>query len=120
MQTATDIRSDLVAPANAAIAWLNAEDGATFELTGLADVPGEPIGVEPFELGLVMCDGEICARQQVRIQTGDEGYSFDRVPAPGAIVPPLLDPPPGLRRTWLSEQLDKFDFILLLFYRGRW
>lgn len=120
MQTVENIRTDLVEPAQAAIAWLNAEDDAAFELTGLADAPAEPIDGDPFELGLVMCDGEICAREQVRIQKGDTGYAFERVPAPGAIVPPLLDPPPGLRRTWLREQLDKFDFILLLFYRGRW
>ena len=35
-------------------------------------------------------------------------------------VPTLLDPPVGVRRTWLDDQLTKHDFILLLFYRGLW
>jgi len=35
-------------------------------------------------------------------------------------IPPLLDPPGGLRSKWLDAQLDKFEFVVLLYYRGLW
>ena len=41
------------------------------------------------------------------------------VPVAGMILA-WLDPPPGLRARWLDEQLEQHDFLLLLFYRGRW
>jgi len=35
-------------------------------------------------------------------------------------IPPLLDPPEGIRSTWIDEQLKKYEFIVLLYYRGLW
>jgi hypothetical protein len=35
-------------------------------------------------------------------------------------IPPLLDPPVGVRREWLDRQLEQHEFVLLLFYRGLW
>ena len=35
-------------------------------------------------------------------------------------IPPLLDPPEGVRRSWLDDELAKHEFVLLLFYRGLW
>ena len=119
MQTTADIPQEFAAPAQAALAWFNERENTRFELTGIADAPLHA-DADDFELGLVMCDGEICAREQIRIENTPAGFRFEQLDAPQAVIPPLLDPPPGLRRTWLSEQLEKFDFILLLFYRGRW
>ena len=122
MQASEAIPAALHAPAMAAVAWLNAARGTEHELTGLVDSedalaasPGEA-----FELGLVLCDGEICAREQVRVVPSEGTYHFDFVDAPALDIPPRLDPPPGMRSAWLDEQLGKFDFVLLLYYRGRW
>ena len=83
--------------------------------SALAAAPGDA-----YELGLVLCDGDLCARAQVHILPDGDAYRFRFVEAQELAIPPLLDPPAGVRRQWLDEQLDKFDFILLLFYRGRW
>jgi len=47
-------------------------------------------------------------------------YEFEAIDAQDTLIPPLLDPPVGLRRAWLDGQMEKFEFVLLLFYRGRW
>ena len=36
------------------------------------------------------------------------------------LIPPLLDPPIGVRTGWLNAQLDKHKFVVLVFYRGLW
>ncbi len=113
----------LEAPARAALAWLNEGRGTRYRLTGLVDTeaalaaaPGEPL-----EFGLVLCEGDHCTREQVRVEPGDAGYTVSAgATAETARVPPLLDPPAGVRSAWLDEQLARYDFILLLFYRGRW
>lgn len=103
-----------------ALEWLNAKNGSTCYLTAVIEArPGAALD-QPFELGLVLCDGEFCSREQVEITPHDGGFSYALAARPDPTVPPLLDPPPGLRRAWLDEQLQNFDFLLLLFYRGRW
>ena len=69
---------------------------------------------------LVLCDGELCSREQIRITGSDGKWEFDAVQVAAQEIPPLLDPPAGVRRTWLEARLGKFEFVLLLFYRGRW
>lgn len=114
-----DLPESLLKQAEAATAWVNKQRGSTFTLTGLADTP-EP-GNAPAQLALVLCDGELCAREDIRLHAGEEqGFRFELVEAPPDGIPPLLDPPVGMRATWLEEQLEKFEFMLLLFYRGRW
>ena len=108
--------------ADAALAWINRERGANFRITGLVDAE-EAVrrGTEaPMELGLVLCDGELCRREQVRIEPTGHGFSISAVEAGEAPLPPLLDPPLGVRARWLDDQLEKRDFIVLLFYRGLW
>ena len=122
MHLREDIPASLLPQAQAALEWINSERGTRFELTGLADSDPAPAS-EPgqtYELGLVVCDGEICAREQVVVTESNGQYGFAFAEAHAATIPPLLDPPLGLRRQWIDEQLGKFDFILLLFYRGRW
>jgi len=119
---AHEVPAELQPAVEAALAWINRERGANFRLTGLVD--GEEAmrrdAERPMELGLVLCDGELCQREQVRIEPTGHGFSISAVEAGEASIPPLLDPPLGLRAGWLDDQLEKHDFILLLFYRGLW
>jgi hypothetical protein len=62
----------------------------------------------------------VCLRQQVRIQTHSEGFQVSAIEAEDTVIPPHLDPPVGVRTSWLDEQLAKHAFIVLLFYRGLW
>jgi hypothetical protein len=72
------------------------------------------------EFGLVLCDGEVCAREQVRITPTADGYQFKLVETGQREIPSLLDPPEGVRRQWLDSVLAKHEFVVLLFYRGLW
>ncbi len=122
MQLQPDIPTTLAPAVESALAWLNAQQNQRFEVSGLVDsdkainaAPGEP-----FELGLVLCDGEICAKETVRFEPIESGYAFSLVAQSEPDVPPLLDPPPGVRANWLDLVLGKHEFVLLLFYRGLW
>ena len=114
-----DLPQDLLATAEAATAWVNTERGSEFTLTGLADAPVS--GESGDQMALVLCDGELCAREDLRVRSPQsEGLQFEFLEAPKDGIPPLLDPPVGVRAGWLEAQLEKFEFVLLLFYRGRW
>lgn len=122
VQLRKDIPSQLIGPAEAALNWINETRGTEFQLTGLVESdaalaakPGETI-----ELGLVLCQGDVCTREQVRVTALGERFEFAAVKLDDSAIPPLLDPPVGVRRTWLDAQLAKHDFIVLLFYRGLW
>ena len=117
-----EVPANLQPAADAALAWINRERGASFQITGLVDAEeAMRQGAEQaMELGLVLCDGELCQREQVRIEPTGRGFSISAVEAEEALIPPLLDPPLGVRASWLDDQLEKHDFILLLFYRGLW
>ena len=119
---AHEVPVELQPAAEAALAWINHERDANFRLTGLVDAEAAISGgIEaPMELGLVLCDGELCQREQVRIESTEQGFSVSAVETGEALIPPLLDPPLGVRASWLDDQLEKHDFILLLFYRGLW
>ena len=122
MQTEDSIPAELQRQAEAAVSWINETQQQTFELTGLVDYE-QALGAdadEGYELGLVLCDGEICAREQVRVQPAGGRYQFSLVEASVRDIPSLLDPPEGVRRQWLAEELAKHEFVLLLFYRGLW
>ena len=113
-------------PAQAALAWVNKTQQRNYELTGVVDYE-QALTAKPgdfFELGLILCDGEICAREQVRVQPQSDAeqdrYVFNLVDAAVRDIPPLLDPPQGIRREWLAGELKKHEFVLLLFYRGLW
>ena len=122
MQTEDNIPPTLATPAQAAVRWMNDAENSHFELTGLVDYDRalQAEAGEPYEFGLILCDGEICAREQIRVELNDSGYQFSRVALETQNIPTLLDPPVGLRKEWLHTQLENHEFILLLFYRGRW
>lgn len=117
-----EIPERLQPAADAALAWINAQQDAQFRITGFVD-PDEALAGragEPMDLGLVLCDGDLCLREQVRVVPGDDGYEVSAVEAGAAEIPVHLDPPVGIRREWLDQQLEKHEFILLLYYRGLW
>ena len=122
MQSLEDIPESLQGPVAGALQWVNSQENASFELTGLldADAAEGTTANEPFELGLVLCDGEICDRQQILFTPADNGYSYSYVAEGERDIPELLDPPAGVRASWLDDVLKKHEFVLLLFYRGLW
>ena len=71
-------------------------------------------------MGIVLCDGDICVRKQVHVRPQADGFYVEPVALSEAEIPALLDPPVGVRSQWLEAQLKKCEFVLLLFYRGRW
>lgn len=117
-----EIPSVLAAPAAQALAWLNETGQHQFELTGVVDYDEAIAGglEQPFEFGLVLCDGEICKREQVRFNPVAGGYQFSAGEIAEREIPSLLDPPPGVRTDWLERELDKHEFVVFLFYRGLW
>jgi hypothetical protein len=122
MQPDHEIPDELRPAADAALAWLNQSNDRQFELTGIvgADAALASPDGDGFDLGLIVCDGELCAREDVRVHPAAGRYEFEAIDAQDTLIPPLLDPPVGLRRAWLDGQMEKFEFVLLLFYRGRW
>lgn len=110
----------LAAVVQAAVDWVNVERDSGFTLTGLVDAEAITNLSEPFELGLVLCDGELCGREQVQVLPEDGTYTFRFTPQAALNIPPLLDPPEGIRRDWLARQLAKYEFVVLLYYRGLW
>ena len=122
MQPDESIPTSLRPQAEAAVSWINETQGRSFELTGLVDY--EPAlraeSGEEYELGLVLCDGEICAREQVRVGPSGDGFQFSFVDAVEREIPPLLDPPEGVRSGWLEGEMARHKFMVLLFYRGLW
>ena len=125
LENNAQIPDTLLEPVEAARNWLNESNGTNYDVTGLVDYETalEVLPDEPFELGLILCDGEICTREKVQFfphaSTVDGGYRFN-VEQPDFEMPAELDPPPGLRKAWLDKTLGDQAFLLLLFYRGRW
>ena len=127
-----DIPESLRAPATAALNWINSTRTQPSELTGLVDYESalQAAPGESFEMGLVLCDGNSCDREQVLVTpvagtpiagtTVDSRYEFSLVAQAPREIPTLLDPPVGVRQNWLDTVLAKHDFVLLLFYRGLW
>lgn len=122
MQQGESIPTSLRPQAEAAVSWINETQDRAYELTGLVDYE-EALKAEAgdgYELGLVLCDGEICAREQVRVGPSGDGYHFSFVDAAERAIPPLLDPPAGVRRGWLAAEMGRHKFVVLVFYRGLW
>ena len=117
-----EIPTHLQPAADAALAWINEERGTQFKLTGLVDpdLGWRPEDGAPTKLGLVLCENEMCAREQVRIQKHGDQFQVAAAETDDTLIPPHLDPPEGVRRNWLDEQMSKHGFIVIVFYRGFW
>jgi len=124
-QVVEKIPKELQAEVGAAIAFINAERGGEFRVTGIVD-PEEALvrrGDEGgFDLALVLCQGDLCLKERVRIRRSADGIecAVVGVSAGADDPPPLLDPPVGTRMGWLDEELSQNAFVVLLFYRGFW
>lgn len=115
-----DIPEHLGPATQAALSWINHERASNYSLTGMIGVDDLASTDEPFEFGLVLCDGEICAREQIRVIPDGDVYRFNFADEAEPDIPPLLDPPVGVRREWLDKQLGNYEFVVLLYYRGLW
>ena len=117
-----EVPLELRPAAEAALAWINRERGARFKLTGLVE-PDEAMRADenqPIELGLVLCEGDLCRREQVRLEPTAQGFDVSAIETETSTIPEHLDPPLGVRQGWLDDQLSKHAFIALLYYRGLW
>ena len=120
MQAEDELPESLKSPALAGVDWINKKNNTNYELTGLVGVEDVNNINAPFQLGLILCDGEICAREQVLCTPTEKGYTYEHLEVAAPDIPPLLDPPVEIRSKWIDEQLRKYEFIVLLYYRGLW
>lgn len=105
----------------AALAWLNAEQGRRFAVTGVVDPElVEQSAGRAHELTLILCEGDLCMREQIHVRPGSGGFEFTRTDAELEDPPAELDPLPGVRSGWLAAELAKHAFVVLVFYRGFW
>jgi len=124
------IPTHLVDEAEAARVWFSRERGSEFKLTGIVDpedLPQRDRATHARELQLILCgtqDGQdVCLRERFEVKPARSGFDVTLVEdsTPGIGSPaPLLDPPVGVRATWLDPVLARHAFVVLLFYRGFW
>ena len=118
-----EIPEAIRAEVDAALRWRNREDGSSFRVTGLVDPAPAIARFEAggtLELGLVLCQGDLCIREQVQVRRVGDGFEVARVSNRSEDPPAHLDPAAGARLGWLDEQLRKHAFVVLIFYRGFW
>jgi hypothetical protein len=122
MDSISNIPMELLQSGEAAVKWLNEKNNNSFYLTGIVDYESalNTETCQDYEFGLVLCNGEVCVREQVKVSLQKDSYTFNLVDNATPDIPPLLDPPEGIRSTWLTNVLQKHEFIVLLFYRGLW
>ncbi len=113
---------DALAPeVEAARAWLSARRGRRFQVSGVVDPESaERTASEPHELTLILCDGDLCVREQVRVYPAGAGFEVESADGACQDPPAQMDPLPGVRRGWLEGALARHAFAVLVFYRGFW
>ncbi len=124
-QVSETIPSTLQPRVDAALAWFNASAEAAedeFCVTGILDADDALSGSD--ELRLILCGGERCEQRSFRVSGAADTWDVELA---GAIAEPQgekpqaeLDPPPGVRSSWLDRTLSQHTFVVLLFYRGFW
>lgn len=121
MRIVEEIPEALRAEVGAALAWLNAERGRSFHVTGVVDpeLAERSPGVA-HDLTLILCDGDLCVREQVRVRPMGGGWEVASAGAVSVDPPAELDPKPGARLGWLDAAVARHAFVVLVFYRGFW
>ena len=116
------VPDNIATPVDAALEFIRAKRGDGFDITGIVDPfdAFESEKTEPIELGLILCDGEICIREQVLLTKVGENWAVSEADQKDSLIPAHLDPPAGVRLDWLQRQIDDYSFVLLLYYRGLW
>ena len=121
MRIVEEIPESLRAEVDAALVWLNERRGRSFAVSGLVDPElAEHSRAEVHDLTLILCDGDLCVREQVRVRPGRGGFEISSADAAGEDPPAELDPKPGARAGWLDAALAQHAFVVLVFYRGFW
>lgn len=117
---------DALAPrVEAAVAWFNASAESAedvFKVTGILDADKALAGSD--ELRLIMCGGDRCEQRSFRVTGSSDAWAIELTdtvtPQDGDKPQAELDPPPGVRSSWLDKTLAQHAFVILLFYRGFW
>jgi hypothetical protein len=124
MRFVEEIPAALHAEVDAALAWINATQKRSFKVTGIIDPEiAERAGRAAHDLTLILCEGDLCVREQVRVRAGGAGFeisSADAARQEREDPPAALDPLPGVRKDWLAGALAQHAFVVLVFYRGFW
>ena len=115
----------LQARVDAALAWFNASADAAdevFKVTGILDADDALGGSD--ELRLILCGGDRCEQRSFSVSGAIDAWEVqfaESILAPQGEKPQAeLDPPPGVRSSWLDNALSQHAFVVLLFYRGFW
>ena len=115
------VPEDLRAEVDTALAWFNAHENASFEVTGIVDPPAASGSGE--DLSLVLCSDGVCRQESFEV-TGSADLPAVRWLGLDHVQDSLgvaeLDPPPGARKSWLADLAGQHSFAVLLFYRGFW
>jgi hypothetical protein len=108
-----------------ALAWFNASVEAAdekFKVTGILDADDSLSGSD--ELHLILCGGDRCEQRSFKISGASDAWEVEFVDGIqtqlGEKPQAELDPPPGVRSSWLDKALSQHVFVVLLFYRGFW
>ena len=124
-QQVSETIPDALAPrVAAAVAWFNNSPdaaGSTFNVTGIVDADNALKGSD--ELKLILCGGDRCEQRSFRVAGVSPAFTIaasDNISAPQGKLQAELDPPPGVRLTWLDSVMAQHAFVVLLFYRGFW
>ena len=124
-QVSENIPSELQPRVDAALAWFNASEDAAdeeFKVTGILD-PDEALNASD-EIKVILCGGDGCEQRSFRISGTQDDWHIefaDIVAAAEGEKPQAeLDPPPGVRSSWIDSVLSQHAFVVLLFYRGFW
>jgi hypothetical protein len=116
-----EIPAALHAEVDAALAWINATQQRRFKVTGLVDPETAERAVgATHDLTLILCEGDVCVREQVRVRAASGGFDFSAADSAHDDPPAPFDPPPGARTDWLDRALATHAFVVLIFYRGFW
>ncbi|MGH9888320.1 MAG: hypothetical protein ACREBE_22490 [bacterium] len=106
---------------DAALAWINAEQRHSFKVTAVVDPEiAERSNGAAHALTLILCEGDLCLREQVRVRAAGDGFEIASANPAREDPPATLDPLPGVRATWLAGELAVHAFVVLVFYRGFW
>ena len=124
-QVSETIPSALQPRVDAALAWFNASADAAdeeFKVTGILDADDALGGSD--ELRLILCGGDRCEQRSFSVSGASDAWEVqfaESILAPQGEKPQAeLDPPPGVRSSWLDNALSQHAFVVLLFYRGFW
>jgi len=112
--------------ADAALKCFEAQEGAAFQVTGVANVQAalDDRKAPAQVLELVLCGQGRCELRRFELRGGPKEFDVTILESEDhkteGVVPAELDPPPGARASWLDDKLAAHTFVVLVFYRGLW